>query len=59
MRRLLTHAVPAKPVILFPIALILGFLLAYTWYLVIAGIILPAFAQVSGPTRSSRRGEAR
>lgn len=46
MRRLLSDAGRAGPVILSPFALILGFLLAYAWWLVLVGIILPVFAQV-------------
>ena len=46
MGQLLDHAGRAR--LLFPSALILGFLLAYTWWLVIVGIILPVFAQVVG-----------
>ena len=38
-------------------ALILGFLLAYAWWLVLVGIILPAFALVIGPTRTSAHAE--
>ena len=48
MRRLVYHAGQAGPVILYPLALILGFLIAYAWYLVIAGIILPVFVQLVG-----------
>jgi len=48
MRRLLDHAGRVRPVILYPFALILGFLLAYAWWLVIVGIILPVFATVVG-----------
>ena len=48
MRRLLYDAGQAGPVILYPLALILGFLLAYGWWLVLVGIILPVFAQVVG-----------
>ena len=55
MRRLVYHAGRARPVIVYPFALILGFLIAYAWYLVIAGIILPVFVRWSGPTRTSRR----
>jgi hypothetical protein len=46
--RLLYHAGRARPVILHPFALILGFLLAYAWWLVLVGIILPIFAHVVG-----------
>ena len=48
MRRLLYHQGQAGPVLLYPLALILGFLLAYTWWLVLVGIVLPVFAQVVG-----------
>jgi len=48
MQRLLYNAGRAGPVILYPFALILGFLLAYGWWLVLVGIILPVFAQVVG-----------
>jgi hypothetical protein len=48
MRRLLYHEGQAGPLILYPLALILGSLLAYGWWLVIVGIILPVFAQVVG-----------
>jgi hypothetical protein len=48
MRRLVYHAGQAGPVILYPLALILGFLIAYAWYLVIVGIILPVFVQLVG-----------
>ena len=50
MRRLLYHAGQAgvRPVVLFPFAMILGCLLAYGWWLVLVGIILPVFAQVVG-----------
>ena len=48
MRRLLDHPGWASPVILFPFALILSFMLAYAWYLVIVGIILPVFVQLVG-----------
>ena len=48
MRPLLYHAGRVRPVIVYPFALILGFLLAYAWYLVIVGIILPVFVQLVG-----------
>ena len=48
MRRLLSHAGQAGPVILYPLALILGFLLAYAWYLVLVGIVLPVLARAVG-----------
>jgi hypothetical protein len=48
MRRLLYHAGQPRPVILYPLALILGFLLAYASWLVLVGIILPVFARVVG-----------
>ena len=48
MRRLLYHVERVRPVILYPFALILGFLLAYAWYLVLVGIILPVFVQLVG-----------
>ena len=48
MRRLLYHGGQAGPNVLYPLALILGFLLAYGWWLVLVGIILPVFAQVVG-----------
>jgi hypothetical protein len=48
MRRLLYHSGQAAPVILYPLALIFGFLLAYAWWLVLVGIILPVFATVVG-----------
>ena len=51
MRRLLHLAERVRPVILYLFALILGFLLAYAWYLVLVGIILPVFVQLLGPTR--------
>jgi hypothetical protein len=47
MRRLLDHA-GLKPVVLYPFAVILGFLLAYAWYLIIVGIILPVFVHLVG-----------
>jgi hypothetical protein len=47
MRRLLEHA-QARPVFTYPLALILGFLLAYAWWLVLVGVVLPVFAQVVG-----------
>jgi hypothetical protein len=48
MRRPLYSAGRAVPVVLYPFALILGFLLAYAWWLVLVGIILPVFVQVVG-----------
>jgi hypothetical protein len=48
MRRLVYHAGQAGPVILYPVALIGGFLVAYAWWLVLVGIILPVFATVVG-----------
>ena len=48
MRLLLVHAGRARPVILHPFAVILSFLLAYAWYLIIVGIILPLFVQLVG-----------
>jgi len=48
MRRLLYHEGRARAVILYPFALILGFLVAYAWWLVLVGIILPVFATVVG-----------
>jgi hypothetical protein len=51
MRRLLYHAGQASPVILYPFALILGFLLAFAWWLVLVGIILPVFATMVGARR--------
>jgi hypothetical protein len=48
MRRPLDEAGRAGPVILNPVALIFGVLLAYGWWLVVVGIILPVFAQVVG-----------
>jgi hypothetical protein len=48
MRRLLYHEERAGPVILYPLALIGGFLVAYGWWLFLVGIILPVFATVVG-----------
>lgn len=48
MQRQLYQAGRAKPVIQYSLTAILGLLLAYAWYLVIVGIILPVFAQVVG-----------
>jgi len=48
MRRLLYLEGRARAVILFPFALILGFLVAYAWWLVLVGIILPVFVTVVG-----------
>ena len=48
MRRLLYHGGRVRPVILYPFALILGLLLAYAWWLVLVGIILPVFVQLVG-----------
>ena len=48
MRPPLYLADRVRPVILYPFALILGFLLAYAWYLVLVGIILPVFVQLVG-----------
>ena len=48
MRGLLEHAERVRPVIVYPFALIFGFLVAYAWYLVIVGIILPAFLELVG-----------
>jgi hypothetical protein len=48
MRRLLSHAGWETPVILYPFGAILGFLVAYAWWLVLVGVILPVFAQVVG-----------
>ncbi len=49
MRRLLHHTEgQARRVILYPLTLILGFLLAYAWWLILVGIILPVFAAVVG-----------
>jgi hypothetical protein len=48
MRWLRYHEGRAKPLILYPFAVILGLLTAYAWYLVIIGIILPLFAHVVG-----------
>lgn len=48
MRRLSYDAGHAGVVILYPLALILGVLVAYVWWLVLVGIILPVFAQVVG-----------
>jgi hypothetical protein len=47
MRRLFYHEGQAGP-LLFPLAMIVSFLLAYTWYLVIVGIVLPTLARVVG-----------
>jgi hypothetical protein len=48
MRGLLEHAERVRPVIVYPVALIFGFLVAYAWYLVIVGIILPVFVEMVG-----------
>jgi hypothetical protein len=48
MRRLLSDAGRIGPVILYPSALILGFLLAYGWWLVLVGVVLPVVAKVVG-----------
>ena len=48
MERLLDRVGRVRPVILYPFALILGFLLAYAWWLVIVGVILPVFVQLVG-----------
>lgn len=48
MRGLLEHAERVRPVIVYPLAMIFGFLVAYTWYLVIVGIILPVFVELVG-----------
>ena len=48
MRRLFFHAEQGGPFILYPLALILGLLLAYGWWLVVVGVILPAFTQLVG-----------
>jgi len=47
MERLLDRAGRVRP-ILYPFAVILGFLLAYAWWLVIVGVILPAFVRLVG-----------
>ncbi len=48
MRGLLEQAERVRPVIVYPFALIFGFLVAYAWYLVIVGIVLPAFVELVG-----------
>jgi hypothetical protein len=50
MRRLLSHVGQAsvRPAILYPLAVIVGTLLAYGCYLVLVGIILPVFARMVG-----------
>ena len=48
MERLLDRVGRVRPVILYPFAVILGFLLAYAWWLVIVGVILPVFVQLVG-----------
>ena len=48
MERLLDRVWRVRPVILYPFALILGFLLAYAWWLVIVGVILPVFVRLVG-----------
>ena len=48
MRRLLYHEGRGGPVIIYPVALIFGSLVAYAWWLVLVGIILPVFAQMVG-----------
>jgi hypothetical protein len=48
MKRLLSHEEQAGPLLLYPVALIFGFLLAYAWWLVLVGILLPVFARVVG-----------
>ena len=55
MRLLLVHAGRARPIILHPFAVILSFLLAYAWYLIIVGIILPLFVQLVGRLELRRR----
>jgi hypothetical protein len=48
MRRLLYNEGQVGPLILYPLTLILSFLLAYGWWLAVVGIILPVFVQVVG-----------
>ena len=48
MERLLDRVGRVRPVILYPFAAMLGFLLAYAWWLVIVGVILPVFVQLVG-----------
>jgi hypothetical protein len=48
MRRLLSHSGQAVAVIVYPVALILGVLVAYVWWLILVGVILPVFARVVG-----------
>jgi hypothetical protein len=49
MRRLLDHVGRARvrPAALYPLAVIVGSL-AYGWYLVLVGIVLPVFAEAVG-----------
>ena len=49
MRRLLFHLGHARPVLIYPIAAIVGVLAALTWYMVIVGVILPVIAGTGGP----------
>ena len=42
-----------RPVILYPLALTGAFLVAYTWYLVIVGVILPIFVRFVGADQVS------
>jgi hypothetical protein len=48
MQPLLHQAGRVRPVILFPFAAILGVLVAYVWWLVLVGVILPVFVQLVG-----------
>jgi hypothetical protein len=48
MRRRLTHAGKAPPLVLYPLALISGVVLAYAWWLVLVGFVLPVFAEMVG-----------
>jgi len=48
MLRLVYDDERVRPVILYPFALLAGFLLAYAWWLVLVEIILPVFTTVGG-----------
>ena len=48
MRSLFHNERRMRPVILVPFAAIGGVLLAYAWYLVIVGVILPLFTRLIG-----------
>ena len=48
MRPLLDLGGKAGAVVVYPVAVILGVLVAYAWWLVLVGVVLPVFATVVG-----------